>query len=194
MKKAEEYDDLFAKFNIKSTHDLETLLISCSDHKEEEIIQSNQDEITKELMLQYGISSKEEFIKAKGLSIFKENFVHISENDQAKFDYVLSILNRSKHAIFNYLNTLDEYDVSNPREITSTIFIVKKYDSDIALIVRPSDYGQVILYYDSEKDVLDYEREVELWVEDGRSKPELITFGKMLKLSGINRIPLRKVC
>ena len=33
----------------------------------------------------------------------------------------------------------------------------------------------------------------DVWVEDGREKPQQITFGKVLKLTGINRIPLRKV-
>ena len=77
--------------------------------------------------------------------------------------------------------------------MTNTIFIIKKYGKEIVLITRPSDYEQVILYYEAEKDILDFEKDYELWVEDGKTTPQQITFGKMLKLTGINRIPLRKV-
>ena len=78
-------------------------------------------------------------------------------------------------------------------DIDKTIFIIKKNGEELFLLTRPSDYDQVILYYDSEKDVLDYEKDWELWVENGVDQPQKITFGKMLKLTGINKIPLRKV-
>ena len=191
MKKAEKYDDLLAKYNIQDTKDLEMALKAYSQVNDK--VQDEQMEISKEFLIQYGISSVEEFIKAKELSIFKENFVHVSESDQSKFDFVKDILKRSKEAIFEHLDSLPEYDVSAPIEVTSTIFIIKKYGKEIALITRPSDYGQVILYYGAEKDILDFEKEYELWVEDGASIPQQITFGKMLKLTGINRIPLREV-
>ena len=110
-----------------------------------------------------------------------------------EFEYVKNILERAKNTIFDYLATLEEYDVSEPVEVTNTIFIIKKYGKEMVLITRPSDYGQVILYYGAEKDTLDFEKDYELWVEDGIEKPQQITFGKMLKLTGINRIPLRKV-
>ena len=40
-------------------------------------------------------------------------------------------------------------------------------------------------------DILDYSMDWELWVEDGKKKPQKITFGKMIKLTGLNRIPLK---
>lgn len=191
MKKAEKYDDLLAKYNIQDTKALEKALKAYSQEKDK--IVEEETEISEELMIQYGISSLEEFVKAKELNIFKENFVHVSESDQNKFEYVKRILERSKKTIFEHLDSLPEYDVSAPIEVTSTIFIIKKYGKEIALITRPSDYGQVILYYGAEKDILDFEKEYELWVEDGTTIPQQITFGKMLKLTGINRIPLREV-
>ena len=33
----------------------------------------------------------------------------------------------------------------------------------------------------------------ELWIEDGKNKPEKITFGRIIKLTGINRIPLKRL-
>lgn len=124
-----------------------------------ENVKAEEVEISKELMVQYGISSMEEFTKARELNVFKENFVHVSE----------------------------------PVNLTNTIFIIKKYGKEMVLITRPSDYEQVILYYGAEKDILDFEKDYDLWVEDGKTTPQQITFGKMLKLTGINRIPLRKV-
>ena len=41
--------------------------------------------------------------------------------------------------------------------------------------------------------MLDYNKDWELWVEDGKKEPEKLTFGKILKLTGINKIPLKKV-
>lgn len=161
--------------------------------QEKNSISDEEVEISVELMIQYGISNVEDFFKAKELNVFKENFVHVSESDQCKFDYVQGILERSKQVIFRYLETLEEYDVSEPIEVTKTIFIIKKYEKEMILITRPSDSGQVILYYGAEKDTLDFEKDYELWVEDGKTVPQQITFGKMLKLTGINRIPLRKV-
>lgn len=190
MKKAEQYDDLMKKCNIQDQKTLEKVLKAYLCDAQDEI---DDIEISEELMIQYGIASIEEFEKAKDLDIFKEKFVHVSERDQSKFEYVKRILERARKAVFKYLASLSEYDVSSPIEVTSTIFIIKKYDKEIVLIIRPSDYGQVILYYGAERDVLDYEKEYELWVEDGSGKPQQITFGKMLKLTGINRIPLRKV-
>jgi len=34
---------------------------------------------------------------------------------------------------------------------------------------------------------------LELWVEDGKSEPERMTFGKILKLTGVNKIPLWRI-
>ena len=190
MKKAERYDDLMKKYNIHDQSVLEKALLAYSSEKLGDI---DNIEISEELMVQYGIGSIEEFEKAKELDVFKENFVHVSESDRGKFEYVKSILERARKAVFKHLASLSEYDVSSPIEVSNTIFIIKKYDKEIVLIIRPSDYGQVILYYGAERDILDYEKEYELWVEDGREKPQQITFGKVLKLTGINRIPLRKV-
>lgn len=190
MRKAEVYDDILKKYNIHDSRGLETILKQHAKEKESYII---EEEITEEILVQCGISSEEDFSKAIGKNVFGNNFVHISESDPDKFSFVEKILERSKNNIFQYLKGLEEYDLSDPIPANNTVFIIKKHGKETFLITRPSDYGQVVLYYDLEKDVLDYEKEWELWVEDGKSKPERITFGKMMKLTGINKIPLRKV-
>ena len=191
MKKVEKYNSILKKYNIQDERDLENILKVYS--QENDKTPDENVEISEELMIQYGISSIDEFVSAQQFKVFKENFVHVSESDRNKFDFVKNILERAKKNIFNYLHTLTDYDVSDPIEVTNTIFIIKKYGKEMILIMRPSDYGQVILYYGAEKDTLDFEKDYELWVEDGKEKPQQITFGKMLKLTGINRIPLKEV-
>ena len=48
--------------------------------------------------------------------------------------------------------------------------------------------GTVIIYYQSEKDVLDYE-DHELWVDTG-TVVKRITFGHILKTNAIRRFPI----
>ena len=36
-------------------------------------------------------------------------------------------------------------------------------------------------------------KDFELWVDNGRTNPEKLTFGRILKLTGVNRIPLRRI-
>lgn len=95
--------------------------------------------------------------------------------------------------LLGYYFSDDGYDLSDISEIAPTIYVIKKHNQEIYLMIRPSDYNQVIIYYDSEFDLLDYKTDWELWVEDGKSKPQKLTFGKILKLTGVNKIPLRKV-
>jgi len=59
----------------------------------------------------------------------------------------------------------------------------------IHVVVRPSDNGEVIVYYPSEKDALDYVN-AELWIDNGIESPSHLTLGKILKKTGINKIPV----
>lgn len=144
-------------------------------------------------MIQSGIFSDRGLERALENSFFAENFIHISDSNPIKFDYVQNILNRSRERILNYLKKKPDYNLDNMIEIDKTIFLISKNNEEIYLITRPSDFGQIIIYYDTEKDVLDYEKDWEIWVENGRDEPEKVTFGKILKTTGINKIPLRKI-
>ncbi|OOM14501.1 ATP-binding protein [Clostridium saccharobutylicum] len=190
IKKAEAYDVLMKKYNIENTESLEKVL----QYKQAEDLEvALKENITEDLLIQSGIDSHEALQVAMDSSFFADNFMHISESDGLKFDYVNEILERSRKNVMDYLQDKKEYDLSSVLKIDKTIYMIKKNDEEIYIIIRPSDYGQVILYYDSEKDILDYEKDWELWVEDGINSPQRITFGKMLKLTGINKIPLKKV-
>lgn len=191
MKKSELYDELLERYNINNLSSLEEMLKKeCGNNcyeNEEEI------EITKECLAMYGIDSKEKLERAISLKIFGDNFIHESEHDIEKFKYVSKRFEESKKRVLSYLSDIEGYDVNSIKTLDTTIFLIKKYDEDLILIIRPSDFDQVILYYDSEKDVLDYEKDWELWVENGSDEPEKITFGKVLKLTGINKIPLKRI-
>jgi len=190
MKKAEAYDNLLEKYNISSPDKLERILMQTNNENGSE---AGKETLTEDLLIQLGIYSEEKLNNALGNTFFADNFTHESEHVDFKFEFVSLILERSKTRILEYLRTKKEYDLNGIIDIDKTIFLIKKNGEEIFLLARPSDYDQVILYYDSEKDVLDYEKDWELWVENGVDQPQKITFGKMLKLTGINKIPLRKV-
>ena len=189
MSKVEEYNDILKKYGVSGMQELE-IILSRPD------IESNSREaveISKELLAQWGIATEDDLSRALANNILGADFIHNSKTDFEMFSYVKEILARSQKNIIEYLSKQPEYDVSDYIEISKTIFIVKKHNTQIYVIARPSDYGQIILYYESELDVLDYEKDCELWVEDGESNPQKITFGKILKLTGVNRILLRSI-
>lgn len=195
MKKAEQIDAVLERCHINDISILEKAFLKMANSMQEvdSVINSDEEENEEELLVQYGIASEEQYEKALDMQIFKENFLHTSSHDVSKFDFANRILERAKNNIIEFLGKKSEYDISNLIEVDKTIFIIEKNKEQIYLITRPSDYSYVAIYYDSEKNVLDYNKDWELWVEDGKKEPEKITFGKMLKLTGINKIPLKKV-
>jgi hypothetical protein len=62
---------------------------------------------------------------------------------------------------------------------------VKKDGREVTIVVRPAYDGTVIIYYQSERDVLDHE----LWVDTG-DDVRRITFGHILKTTDIRRFPV----
>ncbi len=106
------------------------------------------------------------------------------------FEYVQNLISRSKNNVIEYLNNQPDYDTSEQEDLATTVIGgIKKQGLPIHVVVRPSDNGQVIVYYSSEKDTLDYEN-AELWIDNGKDKPRHLTLGKILKNTGINKIPV----
>ncbi len=178
------------KYNIASADKLEEIIqnseeILCGGDFQE------KESITEEVLLQYGIDSDEALDEAFANTEFSSTFKRESKHNVEAYVYVKRILNRSKNNIISYLGTQQEYDVSEFQEIADTIFVVKKNGKQIYVLARPSDGGEVRIYYRTEMDILDYSMDWELWVEDGKSVPQKITFGKIIKLTGLNRIPLK---
>lgn len=187
ISKATELDNILSRFGISDVKQLEVILTQKENTTQQPRI------LTEETLCQYGISSEEELKRLIDSRILGEEFLHYSDSSIAKFQYVQQILQRAFTNIQSYLKTLSDYDLSDSITIHKTIFTAKKDGKEIYIIARPSDYGEVILYYDAEIDTLDYTRDFELWIDNGNSDPEKLTIGKILRLTGVNRIPLRRI-
>jgi len=193
MAKSEQYDEVLKKYNVSDINELASILASHSavSAKEGESIS-----ISKELLAQWGITSEEELAMALSKNIFGAAQIHYSTSNAELFSYVNTILTRAKTNIIEYLHKHDHYDFDKKdvQFITNTIFRVRKLGHEIYIIARPSDFEQVILYYDTEIDLLEFDKDCELWVENGVDPiPQKITLGRILKLTGVNKIPLKEL-
>ena len=100
-----------------------------------------------------------------------------------------SLIQRAKDRVIAHLSTLEEYDLTDLDETAVTVLAgVKKGDRDVTIVVRPAYDGTVIIYYQSERDVLDFV-DHELWVDTGKDVRR-ITFGHILKKTEIRRFPI----
>ncbi len=197
IKNAETLHNIMEKFNIPSPEKLEEIIRESKVPKNKESVERT--EVTEDIMIQYGIDSEEALDTAFNNADFANQFIRPSKHKEESFKYVKSILERSKNRIISYLGERksDGYDLSdiqplvNPAFGINTIFVIKKDKKEIYLLARPSDGGEMRIYYNTEKDILDYSMDWELWVEDGKNEPRKLTFGKIIKLTGLNRIPLK---
>lgn len=192
IRQAETFTNIMNKYDIGSPEQLEAIIRKNANVTLAEIT-SSKETITQEVLLQYGIDSEEALDKAFSNLNFASLFIRESKHNTSTYEYVRRILERAQKNIFAYLEGQEEYDLSDKQEIADTIFVVKKNGKQIYVLARPSDGGEVRIYYRSEMDILDYSVDWELWVEDGKSMPQKITFGKMIKLTGLNRIPLKGI-
>lgn len=195
IKQAETLHNIMEKFDIPSPEKLEEIIRESKVPKIEET--DERIEVTEDIMIQYGIDSEEALDTAFNNADFASQFIRPSKHKEESFEYVRSILERSKNRIISYLEKRDGYDLSDIQPLVNstfainTIFVIKKDRKEIYLLARPSDGGEVRIHYSTEKDILDYSMDWELWVEDGKSEPQKLTFGKIIKLTRLNRIPLK---
>ena len=189
IRKAEAFENIMEKYTISSTEKLEEIIRK--GQSSDLVARDERSEITPEVLLQYGIDSEAALENAFADNNFAERYYTPAKHDSKTYEYVKSILERSRNNIFSYLKTREEYDLTDMYQASDTIFVIKKNEKEIYLLARPSDGGEVCIYYRAEKDLLDYSMDWELWVEDNYSEPQKLTFGKVIKLTGLNRIPLR---
>ncbi len=183
--KASELDNILSKYGLSNVSQLEKILIhNTSEHSLTLPIEK--------LLTQYGISTQEELLRLINSHVLGEDFLHNSEANLEKFEYVQKIIQRAIDNIKKHLIEIG-YNLDDSAEIHKTIFTATINEREIYIIARPSDYDEVILYYDAEFETLDYTKDFELWVDNGSSVPEKLTFGKILKLTGVNKIPLRRI-
>jgi hypothetical protein len=183
--KATELDTILSKYGFSDISQLENVIIhKTSEHSSELSIE--------EVLARYGVNTQEELQRLIDSHVLGEDFLHTNEANIDKFEYVQKIIQRAITNIKAHLVKIG-YDLSNSAEIHKTIFTASINGREIYVIARPSDYDEVILYYDAEFETLDYTKDFELWVDNGRTNPEKLTFGRILKLTGVNRIPLRRI-
>lgn len=182
--------------NDTITKVLEKHKVSNLDELDE--ILSSRDEIpkTRELvqadLINLGIADKSDLEKIiKDIEFLKE-FSHESIPSFEMLKYSKEIIERSIRNVIKHLKSLEDYDCSEYECVAPTIISgIRKKGVDITLVVRPADNGKVIIYYESEKNVLEHE-DSELWIDDNKSEPRKITLGEVLKVARITRIPIKE--
>ncbi|EZH74603.1 hypothetical protein ATO12_12620 [Aquimarina atlantica] len=182
---AEQVSLLLEEYDVNSLDELKLVLENSSrDNYKPKL------EITQEDLVSLGVTSMdelEEALKDKDLAAL---FSHTSKPNANMFLYAQSLITRSRKNIKKHLINHPEYDCTEVEELATTVLGgIKKNGVDVHIVIRPSDNGQVIVYYSSEKDTLDYAN-AELWIDNGKEPPKHLTLGHILKTTGINKIPV----
>lgn len=187
IQRMKEITCLLEEFKANDISDLKTMLKLAQNVLSDD---SNKIEITQEVLLSLGVTSIEELeeaLKDKGIAA---NFMHTSTPTVEMFIAIQTLIERTKNNVIKHLQSREDYDCTDVEELATTVIGgIKKDGLPIYIVVRPSDNGEVIIYYSSEKDTLD-DPSSELWIDNGSEEPRRLTLGKVLKTTGINRIPV----
>ena len=185
--KAKQLDDLLDEYDADSVEDLKKQIVASGNH----LSSIPKAEITQETLASLGVTTPTELKVALRNVNISQNFIHTSEPSLQMFEYAQEIIKRAKDNIIFYLENHPDYDCSDLEELAPTVIGgVLKYGRGVTIVIRPSDNKQVIIYSDSEKASLEHDESAELWVEDGVNDPRLLTLGKVLKNTGITKIPV----
>lgn len=186
IKKVEELSNLLKEFNANDVSELKRMLLLAQGISANNL----KSEITQDVLVSLGVTSIEELEEALKDKDLAQMFNHTSTPNVDMFIYVQKLISRAKNNIIEHLKKLPDYDCSELEELANTVIGgIKKDGLLIHIVVRPSDNGEVIVYYSSEKDTLDYAN-AELWIDNGIEEPRHLTLGKILKTTGINKIPV----
>lgn len=182
IERAGELEELLTEYNVKNVHELRAVIEKYG--KAPQLLQ-----VTQQIIASLGITSVEEWAKAIEDKNLAALFSHKSTPTPDMFVYAQTLIQKAKQRVIAYLSTLDGYDLTEMDETAVTVLAgVKKHDRDVTIVVRPAYDNTVIIYYQSERDVLDFE-DYELWVDTGRNVRR-ITFGHILKKTDIRRFPI----
>jgi hypothetical protein len=185
IKKAEDLTALLIEFEANDISELRQLIIQSQNNDIEHKIP-----ITQEVLASLGVKSAEELEEVLKDKDNASRFTHTSTPNVEMFLFAETLINRAKQRIIDHIQTLDEYDCDEMDEVSTTVIRgIKKEGVELSIVVRPSDYGKVIIYHGAEKDILDYEY-AELWIDNGSDTPRHLTLGRILKNTGINKIPV----
>lgn len=181
-KNSEQLKQLLAEFKVKDVDALHAVL-------EKHATGAQLLPVTEEIIASLGIKTIKDWEKALEDKNLAALFSHESTATADMFVYVQSLIAQTRARVIAHLQTLSEYDLDNMDETALTVLAgVKKNGRDVQIVVRPAYDGTVIIYYQSEQDVLDYE-DHELWV-DTKTDVRRITFGHILKTNSIRRFPI----
>lgn len=182
IERAEELGDLLAEYKVKNVQELRNKL--AKQPGPSELLP-----VTQEIIARMGITSVDEWVEAlkdKDLALL---FSHQSAPTTDMFVYAQSIIKRAKERIIEHLRTLPNYDLREIDETAPTVLAgIRKDGRPLMIVARPAHDGEVIIYYGSERDVLDFENS-ELWVYDG-TRARRVTLGHILKTTQIRRFPV----
>jgi hypothetical protein len=182
IKHADQLKQLLSRYNVKSVDELHAVI-------EQHTAASKLLPVTRQILASLGITSLEEWTKALEDKDLAALFSYESIPTPDMFVFAQSLIRKAKARVRAHLSTLDEYDLSDLDETAPTVLAGNKNnDRDVTIVVRPAYDGTVIIYYQSERDVLDYE-DHELWVDTGKDVRR-ITFGHILKKTNIRRFPI----
>lgn len=183
MDKAEQLSDLLSEYGANDLDQLRQLL-NQSQNSGNELLP-----VTQQIVASMGITSLEDWEEALKDKDLAALFSHESVPSTDMFLYVQTLITESKQKVLAHLGSLDDYDISGWDEVApTTIAGVKKNGQDIYIVVRPAYNKEVIIYYGSEQNTLDFE-ESELWIYDGE-QVKRITFGHILKSAKIRKFPI----
>jgi len=182
IKHADQLKELLRHYNVKTVDELHTII-------EKQTGDSKLLPVTRQIIASLGITSIEEWTKALEDKNLAALFSHESTPTQDMFVFAQTLIQKAKKRVIAHLSTLEEYNLTDLDETAVTILAgVKKDDRDVTIVVRPAYDGTVIIYYQSERDDLDFV-DHELWVDTGKDVRR-ITFGHILKKTGIRRFPI----
>jgi hypothetical protein len=182
IERAEELNELLGEYNVKSVDELRAVI-------EKHTATSQLLPVTQQIIANLGITSIEEWTKALEDKDLAALFSHQSTTTPEMFVLAQSLIKKAKKRVIAHLLELDQYDLTEIDETAPTVLAgVKKNGRDVTIVVRPAYDGTVIIYYRSERDVLDFV-DHELWVDTGKDV-QRITFGHILKKTNIRRFPI----
>jgi hypothetical protein len=182
IERAEQLNELLKHYNVKTVDELHTVI-------EKQTGGSKLLPVTEDIIASLGIKDIDEWKKALEDKNLAALFAHESTPTTDMFVYAQTIIQTAKDSVIAHLKTLAEYEVDDVQETATTILAgIKHNGRDVQIVVRPAYDGTVIIYYQSEQDVLDYE-DYELWVDTG-TEVRRITFGHILKTTEIRRFPI----
>lgn len=183
IKKANDLKTLLEEFGVSNVIELKQMLNQSQD-KDYKV------EITQEVLASLGVKSAEELEEILKDKDNASKFTHTSTPNVEMFLFAEQLIKRAKQRILDHIQTLTDYDCEEMDEVSTTVIRgIKKEGVELSIVVRPSDYGKVIIYHGAEKDILDYEY-AELWIDNGIDIPKHLTLGRILKNTGINKIPV----